>query len=59
MNPFKKLCSLLKPALNPSVDPALELAMRKRAREAQLKAAGVSCSQAKRQVYREFEGRKA
>ena len=54
---MKTLRALFKPA--PPADPALELAMRKRAREAQLKAAGVSCSQAKRQVYREFEGRKA
>ena len=54
---MKTLRALFKPA--PPADPALELAMKKRAREAQLKVAGISCAQAKKQVAREFSGRRA
>lgn len=51
---MKTLLALFKPAL--PADP-LALAQAKRLRESQLKAAGVSCAQAKKQVAREFEGR--
>lgn len=56
MSALQKLLALFKTA-SPT-DP-LALARSKRAREAALKAAGVSCSQAKKQVAREFARRQA